>query len=53
MRMESQVIAPTWKEEELYRLIDPRGVGNLSTVLGQNEIDRFGAAMRAVLGRLL
>jgi glutamate-1-semialdehyde 2,1-aminomutase len=34
-------------------LIDPRGVGNLSTVLGQNEIDRFGAAMRAVLGRLL
>lgn len=33
-------------------LIDPRGVGNLSTVIGQEEIDRFGAALRAVLGRL-
>lgn len=33
-------------------LIDPRGVGNLSTAIGQEEIDRFGTALRTVLGRL-
>jgi glutamate-1-semialdehyde 2,1-aminomutase len=33
-------------------LIDPRGVGNLSTVTGDTEIERFGAALRAVLGRM-
>jgi glutamate-1-semialdehyde 2,1-aminomutase len=33
-------------------LIDPRGVGNLSTALGEQEISRFGAALRAVLRRL-
>jgi glutamate-1-semialdehyde 2,1-aminomutase len=30
-------------------LIDPRGVGNLSTVIGQDEMERFGAAIRTVL----
>jgi glutamate-1-semialdehyde 2,1-aminomutase len=33
-------------------LIDPRGVGNLSTALGEEEISRFSAALRAVLRRL-
>jgi glutamate-1-semialdehyde 2,1-aminomutase len=33
-------------------LIDPRGVGCLTTVLGDQEIARFGAALRAVLGRV-
>jgi glutamate-1-semialdehyde 2,1-aminomutase len=33
-------------------LIDPRGVGNLSTALGEQEIRRFGATLRAVLSRL-
>ena len=33
-------------------LIDPRGVGNLSTVLGDSEIRRFGVAIREVLRRV-
>jgi glutamate-1-semialdehyde 2,1-aminomutase len=33
-------------------LIDPRGVGNVSTVIGEEELDRFSAALRAVLNRL-
>jgi glutamate-1-semialdehyde 2,1-aminomutase len=33
-------------------LIDPRGVGNLSTVLGESEIAQFKAAVRTVLGRV-
>jgi glutamate-1-semialdehyde 2,1-aminomutase len=33
-------------------LIDPRGVGNLSTVLGDQEIAEFVRALRAVLGRV-
>jgi glutamate-1-semialdehyde 2,1-aminomutase len=33
-------------------LIDPRGVGNLSTVLGDEEIQQFGLALRRVLSRL-
>jgi glutamate-1-semialdehyde 2,1-aminomutase len=33
-------------------LIDPRGVGTLSTVIDEAGIARFGAALRAVLGRL-
>jgi glutamate-1-semialdehyde 2,1-aminomutase len=33
-------------------LIDPRGVGNLSTVMGEEEMSRFGQALRAVLRRL-
>jgi glutamate-1-semialdehyde 2,1-aminomutase len=33
-------------------LIDPRGVGNLSTVIGNEETDRFGTALRTVLARL-
>jgi glutamate-1-semialdehyde 2,1-aminomutase len=33
-------------------LIDPRGVGNLSTAIGEEEIGRFGAAIRAVLSKL-
>ena len=32
-------------------LIDPRGVGNLSTVLGADEIQRFLTALRVVLRR--
>jgi glutamate-1-semialdehyde 2,1-aminomutase len=34
-------------------LIDPRGVGNVSTVIGEEELDRFRLALRAVLGRLV
>jgi glutamate-1-semialdehyde 2,1-aminomutase len=34
-------------------LIDPRGVGNVSTVIGKEELDRFGAALRVVLDRLV
>jgi glutamate-1-semialdehyde 2,1-aminomutase len=34
-------------------LIDPRGVGNLTTVLGETEIERFGEALRAVLHRVV
>ncbi|HZN99370.1 MAG TPA: hypothetical protein VFB61_16725, partial [Gemmatimonadales bacterium] len=30
-------------------LIDPRGVGNLSTVLGDQELGQFSAALRRVL----
>lgn len=33
-------------------LIDPRGVGCLSTVTGEAEIDRFASALRAVLRTL-
>jgi glutamate-1-semialdehyde 2,1-aminomutase len=33
-------------------LIDPRGVANVSTAIGQEETNRFGAALRAVLGRM-
>jgi glutamate-1-semialdehyde 2,1-aminomutase len=33
-------------------LIDPRGVGNLSTVMGRDQLNQFGAAVRVVLGRL-
>jgi glutamate-1-semialdehyde 2,1-aminomutase len=33
-------------------LIDPRGVGNLSTVLGDSEIRQLGGAMREVLRRV-
>jgi len=33
-------------------LIDPRGVGTLSTVIGAGEIERFIEALRLVLGRL-
>lgn len=33
-------------------LIDPRGVGNVSTVVREAEIDRFSEAIRAVLSRL-
>ncbi|HKP48916.1 MAG TPA: hypothetical protein VJU17_02795, partial [Gemmatimonadales bacterium] len=33
-------------------LIDPRGVGNLSTVLGEDEIQQFGRALRTVFGRI-
>jgi hypothetical protein len=33
-------------------LIDPRGVGNLSTVIGEEETERFGTAIRAVLERI-
>ena len=33
-------------------LIDPRGVGTLSTALGQPEIEAFGRGIRAVLSRL-
>jgi glutamate-1-semialdehyde 2,1-aminomutase len=34
-------------------LIDPRGVGNLSTALGEEEIEQFGRALRTVFGRVL
>jgi glutamate-1-semialdehyde 2,1-aminomutase len=33
-------------------LIDPRGVGNLSTVIGEEEIGQFADALRTVLRRL-
>ena len=33
-------------------LIDPRGVGNLSTALGEEEIQHFGRALRTVFGRI-
>jgi glutamate-1-semialdehyde 2,1-aminomutase len=33
-------------------LIDPRGVANISTVIGQEEIGRLGTAIRAVLERI-
>jgi glutamate-1-semialdehyde aminotransferase len=33
-------------------LIDPRGVGTISTALGRGELDRFIEALRAVLGRV-
>jgi glutamate-1-semialdehyde 2,1-aminomutase len=33
-------------------LIDPRGVGNLSTALGEEEIGQFGRALKTVLGRV-
>jgi glutamate-1-semialdehyde 2,1-aminomutase len=34
-------------------LIDPRGVGTLSTVIADEEIEQFGVALRTVLGRLV
>jgi glutamate-1-semialdehyde 2,1-aminomutase len=34
-------------------LIDPRGVGNLSTVLGDSEVGQFGVALREVLRRVI
>jgi glutamate-1-semialdehyde 2,1-aminomutase len=34
-------------------LIDPRGVGNVSTVIGDAEIASFGVALRSVLGRVV
>jgi glutamate-1-semialdehyde 2,1-aminomutase len=33
--------------------IDPRGVGNVSTAIGPDELERFGAAVRSVLRRLV
>jgi glutamate-1-semialdehyde 2,1-aminomutase len=33
-------------------LIDPRGVGTISTAVGEAELDRFIEALRAVLGRV-
>jgi hypothetical protein len=33
-------------------LIDPRGVGCLTTALGDEEIGRFGVALRLVLARV-
>jgi glutamate-1-semialdehyde 2,1-aminomutase len=33
-------------------LLDPRGVGTLSTAIGESEIEEFLAALRAVLSRL-
>jgi glutamate-1-semialdehyde 2,1-aminomutase len=33
-------------------LIDPRGVGNVSTVLGNSELRQFSAAVRSVLKRV-
>lgn len=33
--------------------IDPRGVGNVSTAIGEDEVGRLGAAVRSVLGRLI
>jgi glutamate-1-semialdehyde 2,1-aminomutase len=32
--------------------IDPRGVGNVSTAIGQDEMAQFGASTRSVLARL-
>jgi glutamate-1-semialdehyde 2,1-aminomutase len=34
-------------------LIDPRGVGTLSTVIDEAGMARFGTALRTVLGRLV
>jgi glutamate-1-semialdehyde 2,1-aminomutase len=33
--------------------IDPRGVGNVSTAIGPDELAQFGAAIRSVLSRLV
>jgi glutamate-1-semialdehyde 2,1-aminomutase len=33
--------------------IDPRGVGNVSTAIGADEVGRLGTAMRSVLSRLM
>jgi glutamate-1-semialdehyde 2,1-aminomutase len=33
--------------------IDPRGVGNVSTAIGEDEVGRLGAAVRSVLRRLI
>ena len=33
--------------------IDPRGVGNVSTAIGEDEVGLLGAAVRSVLGRLI
>ena len=33
--------------------IDPRGVGNVSTAIGEDEVGQLGAAVRSVLGRLI
>jgi glutamate-1-semialdehyde 2,1-aminomutase len=33
--------------------IDPRGVGNVSTAIGQDEVGRLGGAVRSVLNRLM
>src|SRR3954452_8188988 len=33
--------------------IDPRGVGNVSTAIGQDEVDQFGASLRSLLNRLV
>ncbi|HEV8453690.1 MAG TPA: aspartate aminotransferase family protein [Gemmatimonadales bacterium] len=33
--------------------IDPRGVGNVSTAIGQDEVSRFGEAIRSVLSRMV
>ncbi|HMH56159.1 MAG TPA: hypothetical protein VK535_07825, partial [Gemmatimonadales bacterium] len=33
--------------------IDPRGVGNVSTAIGPDEVSRLGAAVRSVLSRLI
>jgi glutamate-1-semialdehyde 2,1-aminomutase len=33
-------------------LIDPRGVGNVSTVIGDYEMERFSTAIRSVLSRV-
>jgi glutamate-1-semialdehyde 2,1-aminomutase len=33
--------------------LDPRGVGNVSTAIGPDEVSRLGAAVRSVLSRLV
>jgi glutamate-1-semialdehyde 2,1-aminomutase len=33
--------------------IDPRGVGNVSTAIGRDEISRLGVALRSILSRLV
>ena len=33
-------------------LVDPRGVGTVSTAIGEPEIERFLEALQAVLGRV-
>jgi glutamate-1-semialdehyde 2,1-aminomutase len=33
--------------------IDPRGVGNVSTAIGEDEVRRLGTAVRSVLSRLI
>ena len=33
--------------------IDPRGVGNVSTAIGEDGVERLGAAVRSVLSRLI